>query len=382
MGSTTRFLTIGASGLLAANALAATVGTGTVSLTGTIRDFHGVNATSTGGGISTHPDFDQFNFGPLLDLQDKVTAGTATFTDVQNVINSGVPVEYLPTSVDNLPAFPPVFPGGTFNIPGAQDQTHKVEPGIVNTQLGGDNKPVYAGGSDASLHKSTSNAANFNQWWNDTTGVNLSTQHTITLKDIGNGISSFESSRTSDAGTGIGDDGTSDGGFFPIDNQLGGNDGVDRSNNPHNFSFTFEIHDNVTYKAGSGQTFDFTGDDDVWVFLKDQLVIDLGGVHNELSKSINLDNLASQLNLTDGEQVKFDFFYAERNQFNSDIKIQTSFFGTSEGGGDGGGGGGGDGGGGGGDGGGAAVPLPPAAWTGLGMFALGAISKLRRLRAQ
>jgi fibro-slime domain-containing protein len=366
--------------LLPLSSFAAVVGTGTASLTGTIRDFKGVNAT--GGSIgTTHPDFDQFNFGPLLDLQDKITAGTATLTDVQAVISSGVPVEYLPTQVDNLPPIPPFFPGGTFAIPGAQDQTHKVEPGIVGNTLGADNKPVYAGGSDASLHKSTSDATNFNKWYNDTPGTNLSTQHTIVLKDNGAGLFTFESSRTNDPGTGIGDDGVSDGGFFPIDGALGGNDGVDRQARAHNFSFTFEIHDTVSYKAGAAQVFNFTGDDDVWLFLKDQLVIDLGGVHNELNKSINLDDLASQLSLTDGEQVKFDFFYAERNQFNSDIKIQTSFFGTPEGGGGGGGGGGGDGGGGGG-GGGAAVPLPPAAWTGLSMLAIGALSHVRRTRRE
>ncbi|MGB7569296.1 MAG: fibro-slime domain-containing protein [Chitinivibrionales bacterium] len=85
-----------------------------------------------------------------------------------------------------------------------------------------------------------------------------------------------------------------------------------------NFSFTMEMHRKFTYKPG--QTFNFSGDDDVWAFINNQLVIDLGGVHKIMSASVNLDNLG----LTFGQEYWFDFFYCERNVCESDILITTN----------------------------------------------------------
>jgi fibro-slime domain-containing protein len=134
-------------------------------------------------------------------------------------------------------------------------------------------------------------------------------------------------------------------GFFPIDalpgtnyNANTRNPGVVFQDNPgnpvqgtrwgvadgtnHDYAFTMEM---VTeFKMEPGLTFNFTGDDDVWVFINNRLAMDVGGIHEAVSGSINLDNLRETHGLVDKNLYKFHMFYAERHSSASNIRITTN----------------------------------------------------------
>jgi len=167
-----------------------------------------------------------------------------------------------------------------------------VVTGLVQTGLGPDGKPVYNGGT------SLSTEANFDQWYNDTAGVNqnFSIDLVATETFVGSGVYNYTNNN-----------------YFPLNNLGFGNEG-----NSNNYHFTTEIKTLFTYE--SGQDFSFTGDDDVWVYINGQLVVDLGGVHGAATGAVDIDTLG----LTLGNIYTLDIFHAERRTTQSNFSFTTS----------------------------------------------------------
>jgi fibro-slime domain-containing protein len=90
------------------------------------------------------------------------------------------------------------------------------------------------------------------------------------------------------------------------------------------FAFTTEIHTFFTFVGN--ETFEFEGDDDVWIYINEHLALDVGGLHTPAHSVINLTNSDVQkgLGLELGGVYALDIFHAERKTVGSTFMLTTS----------------------------------------------------------
>jgi fibro-slime domain-containing protein len=182
-------------------------------------------------------------------------------------------------------------------------------PGIVQPTLGTSGlyvTPVITppnGKVCPAVQNSWPQVRQLSDWYQNLPGLNYVFDVQLPLYDTGHGTVRFRSAD-----------------FFPIDGK-GWNDMVAAKGGAlHNFGFTTHVLRHFQYKKG--QTFTFTGDDDVWVFVEGNLVMDLGGLHPARSGTIKLDDITPPL--AEGSTYRLDLFHAERHSDQSGFEIETS----------------------------------------------------------
>lgn len=97
-------------------------------------------------------------------------------------------------------------------------------------------------------------------------------------------------------------------GFFPFDRQK------DHSNNGYDFGFGMRLDLDFTLGAngktnGENTVFNFSGDDDLWVYLDGVLVLDMGGDHKMSQGCIDFTTLKSYVNNIDTKFQGTDLVY-------------------------------------------------------------------------
>lgn len=243
----------------------------TIELTGVLRDF--IERTKQGG----HPDFERQPAGGFGHYMGNVS----TTLDADRK---------------------PMFVGGGHKIYTQWKNAlgQPIHPSLYDPALGDSAGSRNSSPDDGGIQS----AESFAQWFRDVPGVNMSTPHTLTFTQTGGTeetpIYTYQSNS-----------------FFPLDGQLFGNSGGSPN---HNFHFTYELHTQFTYRESDNAVFSFYGDDDVWVYINGQLVIDIGGVHSKVQQVVELNRLG----LTDGNDYTLDFFFAERHRTQSNFRIDTT----------------------------------------------------------
>ena len=125
--------------------------------------------------------------------------------------------------------------------------------------------------------------------------------------------------------------------FNPINGSYYGNNGnkyteifsPTSTDNTHyyantNYNMTLEGHAQFVYYQDDSLYFNFTGDDDVYLFINGKKVLDMGGAHAISKCGIKLNDVRELCGLKDGQVYNFDFYYMERHGTAANFGIETN----------------------------------------------------------
>jgi fibro-slime domain-containing protein len=208
--------------------------------------------------------------------------------------------------LDQSAEFSGTFVGAAVEIDN-QSQVHVDMRDYGGVMIGGGGTDTQAALGATPDDGAVTSSATFDQWFNDVPGVNMSGVLPVILVQQADDSYRFD--------TDVDPDYSGVSGFYPIEHALLGNEGM-----VHNYFFTYELKATFTYDASAGLWFKYTGSGDAWVFIGDDLAIDLGSVHGVMDQRIDLDRLC----LVDGRTYWLSFFTANRYKPHPRLRIDTN----------------------------------------------------------
>ncbi len=91
-----------------------------------------------------------------------------------------------------------------------------------------------------------------------------------------------------------------------------------------NYNLTLEGHAQFIFYEDDNLYFNFTGDDDVYLYINGVRVLDMGGAHAISKCGIKLNDVKDLCGLKDGQVYDFDFYYMERHGTAANFGIDTN----------------------------------------------------------